>query len=108
MKPFGELNPKVWQGDYLLGIDDKRPEMFQNGGPSAPVMRTESVHAPDYIARHRCVRSPRFLAATKWVQGGLAIALTNGDGPKLFSTAKRFSCVLGMLSSLAAQVRCPT
>jgi len=28
MKPLGELNPRVWQGDCLLGIDQNCWRMF--------------------------------------------------------------------------------
>jgi hypothetical protein len=91
MKPFSELNPRVWQGDCLLGIDQKRSEMFQDCRAGGPVSGTDSVHHPDNTARHPLPTPPRFSAVAGWVQGRLAIALTNGDGPKLFPTAKRFS-----------------
>src|SRR5271166_3702403 len=91
MKPCSELNPRVWQGDCLLGIDQKRSEMFQNFGAGGPVLGTDNVHHPDNTARHALPTPPRFPAGANWVQGGRAIALTNGGGPKLFPTAKRFS-----------------
>jgi hypothetical protein len=91
MKPCSELNPRVWQGDCLLGIDQKHSEMFQNCGAGGPVLGTDNVHHPDNTARHSLPTPPRFPAGANWVQGGRAIALTNGGGPKLFPTAKRFS-----------------
>jgi hypothetical protein len=101
MKPFGELNPRVWQGDCLLGIDQKRSEMFQNCRACEPVLGTDNVHHPDNTARHPLPTPPRFPAGANWVQGGRAIALTNGGGPKLFPTAKRFSSPTSVYSGLA-------
>jgi hypothetical protein len=51
----------------------------------------QSLTHPDNTARHPLPTPPRFPAGANWVQSGRAIALTNGGGPKLFPTAKRFS-----------------
>jgi len=60
MKPCSELNPRVWQGDCLMGIDQKRSEMFQNGKAGGLVVGTVKVHYPDDIAVHRLPRRMRY------------------------------------------------
>jgi RNA polymerase sigma factor (TIGR02999 family) len=62
MKPFGELNPRVWQGDCFMDIDQKRSEMFQNGKAGGLVLGTVKVHYPDDIAVHRLPMTPRSAA----------------------------------------------
>src|ERR1022692_3747739 len=55
-----ELNPRGWQGDCIMGIDQKPSEMFTEleGG-----WATDSVHYPDDIAARRLPTTPRFAAA---------------------------------------------
>ena len=53
MKPCSELNPRVWQGDCFMGIDQKRSEMFQSWKAGGPLLGTDSVHYPDDIAARR-------------------------------------------------------
>ena len=84
MKPGSELNPRVWQGDCFMGIDQNRSEMFQNWKAGGPVLGTVWVHCLDDIARHRLPTHPRFSAAANRYHGGRAIALTNGDGQGSF------------------------
>ena len=63
MKPCSELNPRVWQGDCFMGIDQKRSEMFQIWKAGGPLLGTDSVHYPDDIAARRLPTTPRFAAA---------------------------------------------
>ena len=58
-----ELNPRVWQGDCFMGIDQKRSEMFQSWKAGGPLLGTDSVHYPDDIAARRLPTTPRFAAA---------------------------------------------
>src|ERR1017187_5974764 len=58
MKPCSELNPRVWQGDCFMGIDQKRSEMFQIWKAGGPLLGTDSVHYPDDIAAHRLPTTP--------------------------------------------------
>jgi len=60
MKPCSELNPRVWQGDCFMGIDQKRSEMSQNWKAGGPVLGTVWVHCPDDIARHPLPTTPGF------------------------------------------------
>src|ERR1039457_7120921 len=91
MKPCSELNPRVWQGDCFMGIDQKRSEMFQSWKAGGPLLGTDSVHYPDDIAARRLPPNPRFAAEASQVISSRPIALTNEDAEKLFLTAKRFS-----------------
>ena len=90
-KPCSELNPRVWQGDCFMGIDQKLSEMFRNWRAGGPVFGAESVHYPDSIAMHRLLPKPPSRRGGGQVHGGRAIALTNEDAAKLFLTATRFS-----------------
>jgi hypothetical protein len=58
MKPCSELNPRVWQGDCFVGIDQKRSEMFQSWKAGGPLLGTDSVHYPDDIAARRLPTTP--------------------------------------------------
>ena len=84
MKPGSELNPKVWQSDCLLGIDQKRSEMFRSCRAGGLVLGAGSIHSPENTARHPLPTPPRFPAGANCVHRGRAIALTNGDGPNSF------------------------
>lgn len=63
MKPCSELNPRVWQGDCLMGIDQKRSKMFQGWKAGGLFFGGDSVHYADDIAALRLPTTPWFAAA---------------------------------------------
>ena len=107
MKPSGELNPRVWQGDCFLGIDQNCWRMFWTGGEGLAL-------AGQFGGHHRQDTAELKMGADKIFGGGPPKCSRKrhlqspGQTETLQITAKRFSCVLGMLSSLEVKVLRPT
>jgi hypothetical protein len=60
MKPFSELNPKVWQSDCLVCIDQQRSEMFRSCRAGGLVLGAATFTALIIPHGARCPRRPGF------------------------------------------------